>query len=130
MVVFGNVLSHASTQKSPKCLNLHKHRAEFHLGFLFTNIRGFGGSLEDGFWLLQLGKQPAGEPMPTAGAFGARGSALQWLPATASASPRAVRAPHHGAPGAGQLLCACPGAAPALTPPVWATDRGSLGGQT
>lgn len=35
MVVFENVLSHTSTQKSPKYLNLHNLSAEFCLGDFF-----------------------------------------------------------------------------------------------
>lgn len=38
MVVFKNVLSHTSTQKSPKYLNLHKLFAEFYLGFFFFGL--------------------------------------------------------------------------------------------
>lgn len=38
MVVFQNVPSHTSTQKSPKYVDLHKLFEEFYLGFLFAKM--------------------------------------------------------------------------------------------
>lgn len=56
MVVFENVLSHTSTQKSPKYLNLHNLSAEFYLGkFLLAKMSlvwrqgGWHKLLGDGF---------------------------------------------------------------------------------
>lgn len=55
MVVFEKVLSHTSTQKSPKYLNLHNLSAEFCLGDFFIGQnelgleRGWHKLLGDGF---------------------------------------------------------------------------------
>lgn len=52
MVVFEKVLSHTSTQKSPKYLNLHNLSAEFCLGDFFIGQNELG--LETG-WHKLLG---------------------------------------------------------------------------
>lgn len=61
MVMFENVLSHTSTQKSPKYLNLHKLPAEFYLGFFFAvcqNELGLGAGWNElakvWFWFVLL----------------------------------------------------------------------------
>lgn len=86
MVVFENVLSHTSTRKSPKYLNLHKLFAEFYLGFFVCqNELGLGAGWNEvsGGWLLvralalrdSASSRPRG-PFPQRALFGARGSDL------------------------------------------------------
>lgn len=86
MVVFENVLSHTSTQKSPKYVNLHKLFAEFYLGFFVCQDElglEAGWNEISGGWLLvcaiavhdSASSQPKG-PLPRCVLFGARGSDL------------------------------------------------------
>lgn len=88
MVMFENVLSHTSTQKSPKYLNLHKLPAEFYLGFFFCCLPkrvGFGGRVERARQSMVVvravalrnsaSSQPKG-PFPRHVLFGACGSDL------------------------------------------------------
>lgn len=82
------MLSHTSTQKSPKYLNLHKLPAEFYLGFFFCCLPkrvGFGGRVERARQSMVLvravalrnsaSSQPKG-PFPRHVLFGACGSDL------------------------------------------------------
>lgn len=86
MVVFENVLSHTSTQKSPKYLNLHNLSAEFCLGVIFICQNELG--LETGWQklsghgfasfcgLMWFRKQWPKGPSPQGALFGACGSDL------------------------------------------------------
>lgn len=86
MVVFENVLSHTSTQKSPKYLNLHNLSAEFCLGVIFICQNELG--LETGWQklsghgfasfcgLMWFSKQWPKGPSPQGVLFGACGSDL------------------------------------------------------
>lgn len=86
MVIFENVLSHTSTQKSPKYVNMHKLFAEFYLGFFACQDElglEAGWNKISGGWLLvcaialrdSASSQPKG-PLPQCVLFGARGSGL------------------------------------------------------